>query len=189
MRIGLTGDIAAGKSSVARIFEKLGAHVIDSDKVVARILSEENTMEKIMEILKMNDSANIKSAIADVIFNDDEKREAYLRYLYPLVFQEMEKQERNADKGVFIWEVPLLFEADWQSEFEKIIFVSAPFDVRKKRWIESGRSLSDFERRNALFKESVYKIQASDFVINNDSTIESLRKQVSNIWKDIIKEV
>ncbi len=190
MRIGLTGQIASGKSLVLSFFSELGAQAISSDEVVHGILKEEDVLKKAACLLNIGIGEEVtRGKIADVIFSDRGARERYLAYLYPLVFERMRLLEQKDKFPVAVWEVPLLFEADWEGNFEKIVYVFSDKGERLRRWKARGFSEDDFLRREKLFMGEREKMRRSDFVVENNGTVLSLKHNVGKIWDLLLKEV
>ncbi len=182
MRIGLTGRIASGKSTVAKMLERLGANVIVSDAVVHELLSEPEVQRRIAEILG-EDKFPDKVQIADRLFSDSQLRKRYCDYLYPRVFEVMRSREESDRPNV--WEVPLLYEAGWDKEMDVVIVVSAPVDVRLARALGRGMDEEDFRRRDALFNSDAEK--RADFVVDNSDDLATLERRVKEVWERISK--
>ncbi len=185
MRIGLTGKICSGKSTVGRIFAELGANVIDSDQVLKGILAQRDIQEKVEEMMSMQVFARLDwtKIIADRFFSDADFRREYCSLLYPLVFTKMQDMEQR--NQINVWEVPLLFEAGWHEKMDLIILITAPLEVRLTRAINRGMSESDFFRRDCLFLPDAEKVARCSFVIENKGGIDHLSREVSFIWDQI----
>ncbi len=185
MRIGLTGRICSGKSTVARMLAELGANVVDSDKVLKDLLLEKEIRAEVERLLgeRIFDKDNWKEIIADKLFSDERVRERYCSLLYPLTLSRMETLE-DKDK-LNVWEVPLLYEAGWRDKVDLVILTLAPFEARLERAIKRGMSKEDFLRRDSLFLPDEEKVKQADFVINNDGSLEDLKEKVISIWNEI----
>ncbi len=182
MRIGLTGRIASGKSTVARILERLGANVIVSDAVVHELLSDPEVQRRVAEILG-EDRLPDKAKIADRLFSDPQLRRRYCDYLYPRVLEVMRSREEPDKPNV--WEVPLLYEAGWDKEMDAVIVVTAPEEVRLGRALRRGMNEEDFRRRDALFSGDAEK--RADFVLDNSGDLVRLERQVREVWERLLK--
>ncbi len=184
MRVGLTGKICSGKTTVGHIFTELGANVIDSDRVLKEILQKKSVQEKVETMIgsRIFDKTNWQKILADKLFSDSDLRRRYCSLLYPLTFSKMESLERK--DSINIWEVPLLFEAGWHSYMDLIILTVAPSYLRLKRAIMRGMKKDDFKRRDALFLPDEHKIDKC-FVIENKGGVKELRRQVFSLWNSI----
>ncbi len=184
MRIGLTGRICSGKTTVASIFSELGANVIDSDSVLKEILQDKTVQREVETMIgtRIFDKANWRELLADKLFSDSDLREKYCSLLYPLTFSKMKALEK--EDSINVWEVPLLFEAGWHPYMDLIILTIAPSCIRLKRAIMRGMGEDDFNRRDALFLPDQEKMEKS-FVIENTNGIEELRRQVLSLWNSI----
>lgn len=172
-RFAICGNIASGKSAVEEILHAKGFAVYDTDKIAHKIL--ENNPE-IMKLFGTTD----RKIIASIVFNSPNKKKQLENIIHPLVKEEILKIQDG-----FI-SVPLLFEAGFENLFEKIIFVSAPEEVRLQRLVKRN-NLSEKEaisRIKAQLPEEE-KIKKSDFIIDNSGDLESLKQQVAKILSNI----
>lgn len=169
MLIAITGNIASGKSEAEKIFRDEGFDVYDTDIIAHKIL--ENS-DRVKESFGTTD----RKELAKIVFEDSEKMRILESIIHPLVKEEVLKIKSG------IISVPQLFEAGFESLFDKIIFVSAPEELRLERLMKRN-NLSKEEaqiRIDAQMSEEE-KISKCDFIIDNSSTPENLRKQIENI--------
>lgn len=184
IQVGLTGGIGSGKSTVARILETLGYPVFHSDEAAKRIMHEDKVMEQIISIFGPESYSNgqlNRKKIASEIFNDSSKRQELESLIHPLVrsaFQDF--CILNSSKIIFN-EAAILFETGAYKSFQKVIYVSAPMELRLKRVIQ--RDLVDREAvlaRMAAQNSDEINSALADFVIKNDEK-ESLIRQVLSL--------
>lgn len=155
-RIALTGGIACGKSLVAKFLNALGVATIDADDVVHEILP---------------DPAERKRLAAEV-FADPEKRKALEARLHPLV-----RAKLDAFDGVHI--IPLLFETQWDRNYDIICCVASPRETQIERMMTTrGYTREEAEARLAAQLPVSEKAERSHYVIDNDGTAEELRQKV-----------
>lgn len=184
--IGLTGNYGMGKSTVLRLFKEAGAITLDLDEVVDGLLTEGSVIEGIREIfgdIVFSGRELNKAKIAEIVFSDRDRRERLEGLLHPLVMERMREFLSKIDKSrVVIIEIPLLFEKGFEREFDKTITVYADRETAIKRLKDKGVGMDDALRRLQAQMPVEEKIKRSDFVINNNGTVEETRQQVFNIW-------
>ena len=195
MLIGLTGGIASGKSIVAEMFQNLGAHIIDADRIGREIMIPgTDAYERVVnafgrEILK-DDLTIDRKKLGGIVFENPEKLRLLNECTHPFIFREMARQvekirENNPDALIII-DVPLLIETNIQNIFDKIIVVYSDETAQMKRLNERD-GLSDTEARKRISSQMplTEKIKYADFVIYNDEGLENTRKQVEEISKKL----
>ncbi|MFK5882736.1 MAG: dephospho-CoA kinase [Candidatus Izemoplasma sp.] len=192
--IGLTGGIATGKSTVAKMFLDINIPVIDTDQISKELLKKGS--EAYFEILDMcgqdvlltNKDLNRKK-LAKVIFEDKDKRKKLNRIVHPKVMNitlSEIKRYTILDAKIIVIDVPLLFETDFIDLVDKIITVYAKKDLQLERLIMRDKisesyALKKIESQMLLDD----KVMKSDFVIDNSSSILSTKKQFNEIVKII----
>jgi dephospho-CoA kinase len=193
--IGLTGNIGCGKSVVARIFEGLGARVIDADRI-ARLVVEpgEPAWKEIVRTFRegiLNPDGTInRGKLGEIVFNDKEKRDALNSITHPKIVErikELIEELRKEDVEVAIVEAALIVEKGGMKPLiNDLIVVTADEETQIRRLIERD----GFSREAALsrIKSQVpisEKVKYATYVIDNSGTLEGTRKQVEEVWKRI----
>lgn len=190
MVIGLTGGIASGKSTVAKIFKEKGITVIDAD-VEARLAVEkgEKAYEEIVayfgtEILQADGSIH-RPKLGEIIFNDKEKRELLNQMVHPRVRERMnEKKEKAIANGeeIIVLDIPLLFETRNVKEFDKTVVVYVDERTQKKR-LMARNNLTEEAARARIRSQMplVEKKQLADEVIDNNGTIAETEAQLISL--------
>ena len=119
----LTGNIGMGKTQALAAFEATGAFTVNSDKVVAELLTRPEVLENIKFILgaeAISDDGTLnKQAVAEIIFNDDDLRSAYEGIIHPLVFDRVNELLAGSSEKIAVVEVPMLFENGYESSTRK----------------------------------------------------------------------
>jgi dephospho-CoA kinase len=196
IKVGLTGSIGTGKSTVAKIFEKLGAYVIDADKVVHQLFENEDVKEEIVSTFGKsildNQGKIDKKKLAQIIFTDKEKKKKLENILHPKVRQKIQefiedvyKKDKNA---VVVAEIPLLIETGMYKNYDKVLVVYAPKDLQLKRLLEKGFSEDEAKRRINSQMDIEEKLKYADIIIENTSSLKELEEKVKDIYENLKKE-
>jgi dephospho-CoA kinase len=183
IKIAVTGGIATGKTTACRYFEKLGAYVVDSDKVSSKLITKLEIRKKLVKLLGKDilEKGKInKEKIAFKVFKNKKKLKELENLLHPLVLKEIEKEVKKAIKThkIFIVEMPLLFELKQEKFYDFVIVVTAKKDICKKRFLKKN-----FEVRIKKQMPIKEKIKKADFVIKNNSNFVNLKKQVNHFFE------
>lgn len=186
--LGITGGIGAGKSSVTRIFEKLGATVIDADVIARQVLEKDGiAYPKVVasfgkEILQEDQSIDRKG-LAAIVFTNQEKLSLLNGIVHPCVFEEMEKQIAKAETDLVCLDVPLLFHCDFPIFCHKTLAVLAPKELRLQRVMErDGCTRQEALARMANQLSDEEFREKADSIIVNDGDEESLSQKVREIY-------
>ena len=182
LALGLTGDVGAGKSTLVRLWEKMGASVLDADKVVRTLWGRSDVLDAAVsrwgeDIL---DSAGraIPSAVASKAFTDLGEYKWLCALLHPLVRVEMEKSSSSLE-GWVVAEIPLLFEGGIPWWIDGTIYITAPEDIRRERNTFRGWQADEIPRRESFLLSGDEKRARADLVIENISDVETLTKEAS----------
>jgi dephospho-CoA kinase len=194
--IGITGGIATGKSTVERILENLGTKVIDADKVVHKLLSDENVKNEIRQHFPdaFDNEGNIdRKKLASIVFNDYEKKKILENILHPKVNQEIDKwieinKKENSDEVLFV-SVPLMIETGSYKKYDKVVLVYAPRELQIKRLIENkGYSYEEALARINAQMDIEEKRKYADYIIENTGTIQELEEKVKQLYEILLKD-
>ncbi len=191
IKVGLTGNIASGKSTVEKIFrEKWNIKVLDVDKIGHNLLK--NDKESILKIKKLfsnidiedNDGKLSRDKIARVVFNDIEFKKKLESILHPKIKKILEKFfEVHKKDEILIGSVPLLFEANMEDLFDKIILIISDENIRKNRlMLRNGYTEEQAKLRIKAQMDQNLKISKSDYIIVNNNNKEELYGNIKNIY-------
>lgn len=195
--LGVTGGIASGKSTVADILEQYGAPVIDFDDL-ARLVVEPGTpalreiSEYFGEQILRPDGALDRKKLSKIVFADPLKRKKLESITHPLVFEEFYKQvaeiDHNQNAEVIQAVVPLLFELDLQSMFDKVLVVYVKPQEQIQR-LTARDKISEQEAARILKAQLPIdeKAKNADFVIDNSGSLAETKERVERLWP-LLKE-
>jgi dephospho-CoA kinase len=193
--VGLTGGVATGKSTVAKMFKHCGAVVIDADKLAHDVVKpgkpawREIVNEFGKTVLNADRTLN-RHVLGTIVFSRPGKRRRLEHIIHPRVAREQQRLTRQAarknPKAVVIYDVPLLFEAGIEKRVDRTIVVTADQKTQiarlKKR---NGLSRAEAIRRIRSQLPLAKKIQLADHTLNGTFSRPSLRKQVSQLFKSL----
>lgn len=189
-KIGLTGVMGAGKSSVIELLKAYGITVLDCDTMNADLLKKGNVgyqelLRVFDENLLDNNGEINKRKMSDIIFSNAENRAKAEHILHPMIQQQIIKELANhASQQLVVVEVPLLFEVKWESFFDEVWVVASDEDLRIQRLLKF-RGYSELEARRRLANQMAQdvKIAKADVVFYNNSDKENLKRQIYDILK------
>jgi len=201
MVIGLTGGIGTGKSTVSQILRNKGFSVIDLDVISHKVIEFPSVVEKIVknfgkEVLENNENNNdgnrtvSREKLGKIIFSNREKRFTLNSIMHPEILRIMHKKileckskNEKENKIIFV-EIQLLFEVQWEKEFDYILLVAAKRDIQVRRVLERDKR-SEKEAWDIINSQMSLdeKRGKSDFVIENDGNIDDLNRKVDKFLK------
>ena len=192
LKVGLTGSIGTGKSTVLKLFNQLGAYTVDVDKIVHQLYKREDIQEKVKkefgDVFNEDGSLNRKE-VAKIIFNNPEKRKVLEDIIHPEVRKEVKRFIQNIEKkdknAIVIVEVPLLIETGQYKEYDKVIVVYSPKNLQLKRLLNKGYSREEALKRINSQMNIEEKLKFADFIIKNISSLEDLKKQVKEVFNQL----
>ena len=187
--IGLTGGIAAGKTTVAGHWVSLGGIEIDADKL-SREVVEPGTKGLVQirqvfgESVFNSDSSLDRQKLGEIIFNDPEKRLALEGIIHPLVRQRASQLlAKLPEDSMVIYTVPLLVEANVSLPFDVIVSVEAPEADRVKRLASSrGMSTDQAMARIKSQASAIERAAAADYILNSNQPLPSLLSDATALW-------
>lgn len=194
LRIGLTGGIGAGKSTVSATFSELGAIVVDGD-VIAREVVELGTpgLKKLVEAFGEGilhpDGALNRPALAAIAFSDDEKRQTLNEIVHPLVaHRRSELIDAAREDAVIVEDIPLLVESQMASMFPLVIIVNADPELRVRRLIEYRNFTEEDARARIAAQASEEQRRAvADVWLDNSGSAGELVAQARALWHERIQ--
>ncbi len=193
--IGLTGGVGTGKSTVAGIFRRLGARVLDADRIAHTLMRPRTVVTRRIrrrfgpEVIAPGGGVD-RRRLAAVAFASHRRLEALCRIVHPavrrVIHAELRRVRRRQPSAVAVLDIPLLLETGPAYRTDAVVVVSAPRAVVARRLRErSGWSRAELKRRSKFQMPLAEKERRADFVVNNGGPQSETRRQVVQIWKTI----
>jgi dephospho-CoA kinase len=195
LRIGLTGGIGSGKSTVSALLAARGAVIVDADRI-AREVVEPGTpgLTRIVEtfgdrILAADGSLD-RAALAAVVFADAQARSQLDAIVHPLVRARAVELTAAVPPGaVVVNDVPLLVETGQASSYDLVLVVQADPATRVSRLVQRGLTPEDAHARIAAQASDDQRRAVADVVLDNSGTLEELAEQVDRFWAERVVPV
>ncbi len=186
IRIALTGSIGMGKSTVAKMFERSGVPVFDADAVVRQLQSPGGGLvEKIGELFPGTVRCGTldRDCLAQIVLSDPNKLSALEAIVHPVVLEAREAfVDEHRQAPALIFEIPLLFETNSETEFDKVIVVSAPPKVQRARVLaRPGMHEAKLDSILARQTPDEEKRRRADFVIDTSKDLSTTEARVREI--------
>lgn len=190
IKVGITGGIGSGKTTVCRLFKVLGIPVYNADDAARKIMHTSELKEALTSEfgdIYIGDDLN-RDKLAKLVFNDPEKLAKLNRIVHPYVINDYLQWEKEQHAPFILRESAILFESGTNAGLHKIITVTAPEALRIKR--AATRDSKNSEDIIAIINRQMpeeEKVKRSDFVICNDD-ITAVLPQVRNIYNELVKQ-
>lgn len=192
-RIGLTGSIATGKSTVTNMLKELGAFVIDCDKTARDVVAPGTRgLAKIEAAFGKDavaaDGSMDRVYIGDLVFRNPEMKKRLENILFPLIFEALDEEllrlERAGATPVVFLDMPLLYEVKYDSYVDEVWLVYVPFEVQLSRLMKRNGYTKEEALLRIHSQISVDKKKSlAQQVIDNSGTLEDTKKQVRSLWE------
>lgn len=195
-RVALTGNIASGKSTVAELWRRQGAALIDAD-VLARdaVASGSPALARIAErfgeaVLDASGGLD-RAALRARVFADEDARRDLEAIVHPEVARlraERERELEAAGEAVVVNVIPLLFEVGLEDEFDEVVLVDSPFEQRLARLTElRGLDAGEALRMIRAQAPAERKRGQASLTIDNDGTLDALEEKALRVWMEILQ--
>lgn len=192
MRVGLTGGVASGKSSVSSILRELGAVVIDADQLAREVVAKGTPgLERVVEAFGPEvltaDGDLDRPKVGSIVFADEDQRRVLESIVHPLVFDRIVALEEAASEAdVVVHDIPLLAESGRADTFDAVIVVDAPAEVQIERMVrDRGWTGEEAEARIAAQAGREDRRAIATYVIDNTGTLEELEARVRQVWEEL----
>ena len=194
LKVGLTGNIASGKSTVARVWSSLGARLIDADRLARQAVARGSPgLAAVVDrwgagVLDEHGGLD-RAAMRAIVFSDPAERARLEAIVHPAVAALRDEEYRRleaAGERVAVADIPLLFEVGLADEFDLVVLVDAPEEVRRERIVrDRGLTPEEADRMIAAQMPSAGKRARADLVIDNDGSLAELEGKARAAWADI----
>ena len=195
LSVALTGNIAAGKSTVATLFRSWGATIIDADELVRDIQAPGRPAVHAIasrfgaELISRNGTLD-RAALRAKVLDDPAALADLNRIVHPEVYRrrlELLAEARERGDRIVVSDIPLLFEADDPAAFDAVVLVDAPAALRRARLLASrGLSPAEADRMMSAQMHSELKRARSDYVIDNDGDLSALERAAATVWQSLL---
>ncbi len=196
LRVGLTGGIASGKTTVAQILAEHGAFVLDGDRLAHEVMSPGGVVHQAVverfgrEILGESGSID-RARLGARVFHDSADREALNSIVHPAVLAELERQiaSYTGHSKVAVFDAALLVETGAYREFHKLIVANCSAATQIRRlFARDGMALEEAERRIAAQASLAEKLAVADYVVDTEGTLRETRAEVSAIYVRLLAD-
>jgi len=188
--LGLTGGIATGKSTVARMFVELGAIHIDADRLSREVVAPGEPawwaiVDRFGCAMLREDGQLDRKALAALVFSDPQKLAALNKITHPPIItliRERLAEAQASGAGLVVLEAPLLYEAGLDSEVDRVVVVAAAEATQLERLLQRDRLLeSEARQRMAAQIPLSEKIRRAHYCLDNNGSLEDTRRQVQQL--------
>lgn len=192
--IGLTGGIAAGKSTVAKRWAELGAIEIDADQVAREVVEPGTAGLKSIQkhfgdsVLNADGTLN-RTALAKIVFADQKELNALNAIVHPLVkARTAELLAASPENAMVIYNVPLLVEAAVDLPFDAVVTVEAPEEEQLKRLV-TNRGMTEAEAKSRILTQArpVERASRADHILSSNQDIYALMRDADAMWHQLVK--
>lgn len=190
-RVGLTGGIGSGKSTVAGMLAGLGAAVIDADAIAREVVEPgrpalaELVTEFGPRILREDGSLD-RGELASLAFGDARATERLNAIMHPVIGAEAQRRIESAGAEVVVYDMPLLVETGQAGLVDVVIVVDVPEQLQVDRAVQfRGLDPQDVRRRMEVQATRDQRLAVADVVIDNSGTVEDTRRQVEAVWAEL----
>jgi len=193
--VGLTGGIASGKSTVAKMFEREGAYIVDTDAISREVVEPgtpgwQEVINAFGKAILNQDRTLNREILGDIVFADPRKRKKLEALLHPKIYQRQEELIRAVLKkdtqAVIIVAIPLLIEVNRQDTVDRVILVYVSPQVQLERLMQrDGFSPAEAQKRLSSQMPIDTKLKYADYVINNEGPLEDTCRTVRKVFESL----
>ncbi len=185
LKIGLTGNIASGKSTATTYLKAKGFTIIDSDAIVHTLWKDPQIIQELSVLFDLDlKESVIQQQFKQDVFNNETMRKSLEAYLHPKVYDIIEHQIQVSKNHVII-DIPLLFETQYEKHLDAVILITVPKDIQKHRLLKRGLNSEQAESRIASQMDQSLKMKKTTHIIsstlNFEAFYQALEKEIDKI--------
>ena len=191
MRVGLTGGIGSGKSTVVDMLANKGAAVVDADEIARRVVAPGSSVlgrltEKFGAYILLDDGSLDRALLAQRAFADERGTRRLNEITHPAIREQAERDISRAEETseIVVYEMPLLVESGQVSLVDVVVVVDVPESVQVDRAVQRGMDESDVRQRMLRQASREQRLDAADAVIDNSGAFDQTRAQVDALWTE-----
>lgn len=191
--VGMTGGIGSGKSTVSRMFQDLGAEVIDADDISRELLQPgSSALVEVKQHFGMelfHDDELDRSKLRDIVFRDQASRTWLEQLLHPLIRNEIRRRIESSSRNWILLSIPLLLESRDYEFVDAVLVIDAPESVQLAR--ASARDNTSAEEVTRIMATQISRekrLMAADMLIHNEAGLAHLHRQVADLYERIEAE-
>ena len=193
LRVGLTGGIGSGKSTIAATFKAHGAHIIDADQIARDIVlpgaaAIDDLVAAFGPTIKAEDGSLVRPELARIAFQTPELTQQMNDIMFPRIVEETNLRFAAAEAAghaIVIYDIPLLTEMGTDLVSMAIV-VDVPVETQVARAVARGLPEDDVRRRIAVQQSREERCAIADFIIDNSGNLEESQSQVDRIWTSLM---
>ena len=191
MKVGLTGGIGAGKSTVADLFSQKGAVVIRSDELARQVIEPQTpgfqqVIDRFGKDFVNSEGYIDRAKLAQIVFQDDAALKDLENIIHPLVRSKTNQIiDQHTSETIIVNEIPLLLEKKMESLFDFLVIVISSEKNRLERLAQRGLTAEQATARMAKQVSDEERKAAADFLIVNDGNLDQLEADVEKIWQTL----
>lgn len=195
MRVGLTGGVASGKSTVSAALDELGAVIVDADRIAREVVAAGSpglaaVVAEFGEELLTDEGELDRPAMGSLVFGDESARRRLEAIIHPRVRARAVELERAAPAGALVvHDIPLLAETGQGGDFEAVVVVDVPTEVQVERMVrDRGWDRDEAEARIAAQATREARLAVATHVLDNSGTTAALRTRVRELYAELTGE-
>lgn len=196
LRVGLTGNIGAGKSTVGAMLQDAGCLLIDADRLAHDLLqpgTEANAEVVALfgQGIRDADGGIDRAALASIVFADVKRRRSLEAIIHPRIppLEDERVAAWNVDDGIAVTEAALLVETGGAARYQRLVVVTAPARIRHQRLLERGLAETDIRDRMAAQMPEAEKVAVADYTIDNGGTLETTAARTRVLLKALRQDL
>lgn len=185
LKIGITGNIASGKSTATTYLKAKGFTIIDSDAIVHTLWKDPLIIQALSSLFELDlNDLTIQQQFKQDVFNNETMRKSLEAYLHPKVYDIIEHQIQASTNHVII-DIPLLFETQYENRLDAVILITVPKDIQKHRLLKRGLTSEQAESRISSQMAQSLKMKKTTHIIsstvNFEAFYQALEKEIDKI--------